>query len=184
MEAQTVLLGKPDELAHGCGRITLAAAHDVNDITPPIALAHGVHDRDRRGVVPTAAHIDEGEIDHAVARRQLKRPTVLDRGIDRRIIQERADVDAEFCIPFRTGCGRIGRALRRDRGVGQRRVEHLTPAPHDQRFGIVDAVKVAPLLVQQSELAIRRRNADQHAVRGGHAIAAQVLQSQRVLHDC
>ena len=83
-------------------------------------------------------------------RRQLQRAAALDRGFDKLIVQERADIRHEFRVPFCCHGSRIGRALGRNDAV-----RSLAPQARRGR-GAFDA---------KAGLTIWRRDTDQHAIR-------------------
>jgi hypothetical protein len=85
-------------------RIELATspAHHIDDISLVLLLSLLVADSDAVTVAADpAARIDKHTIVSARAkRRQLQRAAALDRGFDKLIVQERADIGPEFRVPF------------------------------------------------------------------------------------
>ena len=71
---------------------------------------------------------------------------------------------SELAIPFRQRRFRVSLAVGLDHPPVQRRIERKARALRHQHVIIIDGEVVSPFRVQQSDLAVGRRNANQHPV--------------------
>jgi hypothetical protein len=83
-------------------KLPISAPHRINDVYVAILQSLLVPDSDAVTVgADSATGIDEGAIIRARAKwRQLQWAAALDRGFDKLIIQKRADICPELCVPF------------------------------------------------------------------------------------
>ena len=87
-------------------RVKLAsgAAHQINDEMFALLVANG----ERIAIGANAARgVAKRAIEGVTAEwRQFERPTIVDRGLDRLVIQERRNVGPELSVPFGLGSPR------------------------------------------------------------------------------
>src|SRR5262249_14174713 len=112
-----ILFSERDKLTHSRVWIALATAHRVDNETARIAFADEMQNPNRRPVMPSAAHVDKGVVERVLTRRQFERSRVIDSGVDRLIVEERADIGPKFRVPLGTSRSRIGRTLCRDGAI-------------------------------------------------------------------
>jgi hypothetical protein len=87
---------------------------------------------------------------------------MLHRGVYQGVVEVGRDVGAKARVPLGSAGRRVGLLLRRHRRLGQRRIEGEAGALDDQDIVAVLTIMIPVLLEQETELAVRRADADQH----------------------
>jgi hypothetical protein len=88
-----------------------------------------VSNGDRVAVSPdTARGVNAAFVVAHIARRQLQRPAVLDRGVDQLVVEERGNIGAKLRVPLRASSARIGVTLRSARGLQRKQASGLRAA--------------------------------------------------------
>src|SRR6266566_1724941 len=133
-------------------KLATGAAHQINDEMCALLVANGER-------VAVGANAARGVAKRAIegvtaARRQFERPTVVDRGLDRLVIQERPNVGAKLGIPLGASSLRVAGASALDHRTVERGVKLLRCARYDEHVRIINAEVVAMLLMQQADAAI------------------------------
>src|SRR5262249_39684715 len=160
-----ILSRQPGKLLGSLHRIK-RRSHTTNDIDDEAAILL-MSDGDGVVIVAPTRRINKALIESARPRRHLQRTRIVDRGLDRRIVEVGRDVGAELGTPLGTSTLRIAGAGALNDGDIDRRVETLGITGDDKHVGIVDAVEVAVLLVKQASTPIGRADPNQHAAGGG-----------------